>query len=169
MPQEIRTINLGGVNCYLLEGSGGYLLADTGFLNRRVTLDKKLADGGCRPGNLNLIVLTHGDEDHAGNAAYLRENYGARIAMHPADSPMVEQGDMQWGRKAHPDRYSPVFKITSVVSTLFIKSGKFETFKPDVSVEDGLDLAVYGFDARIINTPGHSKGSISVLTGGGVP
>jgi hypothetical protein len=40
----------------------------------------------------------NGDLDYAGNAAYLREEFGARIAMHHADSGMVERGDMFWNR-----------------------------------------------------------------------
>ena len=34
-------------------------------------------------------------------------------------------------------------------------------------LEEGQSLAEYGFDAEILYTPGHSKGSISVLTDGG--
>ncbi|MEJ2266556.1 MAG: MBL fold metallo-hydrolase, partial [Anaerolineales bacterium] len=40
----------------------------------------------------------------------------------------------------------------------------FEKFEPDLLLEEGQSLAEYGFDATIIYTPGHSKGSISVLT-----
>jgi glyoxylase-like metal-dependent hydrolase (beta-lactamase superfamily II) len=40
----------------------------------------------------------------------------------------------------------------------------FEPFTPDVSLEDGRDMTGYGWNARIIHTPGHSKGSISILT-----
>jgi glyoxylase-like metal-dependent hydrolase (beta-lactamase superfamily II) len=31
-------------------------------------------------------------------------------------------------------------------------------------VEDGDDLSGYGLDARVISIPGHSKGSIGILT-----
>jgi glyoxylase-like metal-dependent hydrolase (beta-lactamase superfamily II) len=34
-------------------------------------------------------------------------------------------------------------------------------------LEEGQNLAEYGFDAEILYTPGHSIGSISVLTGDG--
>ena len=37
---------------------------------------------GCKLGSLKLIVLTHGDFDHTGNAAYLRHKYAIKIAMH---------------------------------------------------------------------------------------
>ena len=40
-------------------------------------------------------------------------------------------------------------------------------FKPDVLVGDGDDLSQYGLDGRIVHIPGHSVGSIGVLTGDG--
>ena len=38
--QDIRTINLGGVNCYLINADRGYILIDTGFLSKRANLNK---------------------------------------------------------------------------------------------------------------------------------
>jgi len=75
MSIEIKTISLllpyklGGVNCYLIETDTGYILIDTGGSNRRTDLEKELESAGCQTGNLKLIVLTHGDFDHTGNAA----------------------------------------------------------------------------------------------------
>ena len=50
------------------------MLIDTGKPEKRADLVARLERAGCRPGDLRLIVLTHGDYDHAGNAAYLRES-----------------------------------------------------------------------------------------------
>jgi len=104
MTSAVKIINLGGVNCYLAKTDVGYILIDTGFLSKRAKLEQELAAAGCRPGNLNLIILTHGDTDHADNAAYLREKYGAKIALHPVEAPVVERGDMSCTRKAKPDK-----------------------------------------------------------------
>lgn len=163
MLQEIKTINFGGVNCYLVKTGDGYVLIDTGIPTKRTSLEKELASAGCQPGNLKLIVLTHGDYDHAGNAAYLREKYGTKIAMHNSDSGRVERGDWNWGLKAKPDKFPIIFRIVSV----FIRPGKFDTFKSDIYVEDGQGLSEYGFDAKILYLPGHTKGSIGLLTDSG--
>jgi len=40
MPQEIKTINLGGVNCHLVKTADGYILIDTGFPSKRAHLKK---------------------------------------------------------------------------------------------------------------------------------
>ena len=93
MPQEIRTINLGSVNCYLFKIGAKFLLVDTGPANRRFELDRELENAGCRPGDLNLILATHGDSDHVGNCAYLRKKYASPIALHRAEVDAVEQGE----------------------------------------------------------------------------
>ena len=100
MHQEIKAISLllpfrlGRVNCYLVKNDTGYVLIDTGSPNRRSYLENILQTSGCKPGHLTLIILTHGDFDHTGNAAYLRKKYSTRIAMHHDDSGMVELGNM---------------------------------------------------------------------------
>jgi len=167
MPLEIKPINLGGVNCYLLKAGEDYVLIDTGYSNKQAILEKRLKVLGCQPGNLKLIILTHGDTDHTGNSAYLREKFGAKIAMHADDSGMVESGDMSVNRKVKADKMSLIFRIISSVTPLFIKVGKFNVFKPDLAVDESFNLGTYGLDARVIHVPGHSKGSIGVLTAGG--
>ncbi|MCC7353221.1 MAG: MBL fold metallo-hydrolase [Anaerolineae bacterium] len=165
MPQEIKTIrlslpyNLGSVNCYLIKTGTGYILIDTGSSNQRArtSLEKELANAGCQPGNLRLIIITHGDFDHTGNAAYLRAKFGTQIAMHDDDAGMAERGDMFWNRK------SGNFVIKTVAPLLF-NFGKGQRFKPDISLKDGDDLSQYGLDAKVLCVPGHSKGSIGILT-----
>jgi hydroxyacylglutathione hydrolase len=160
MHAEIQTINLAGVNCYLVKTGVDYVLIDTGFKNKRADLEKELERAGCQPGNLKLIVITHGDFDHTGNGAYLREKYATKIAMHPDDAGMVEHGDMLWNRKSN--------LLTRILFSLpFFRLGGSDRFTPDILVEDGYDLSGYGYDAQILHIPGHSKGSIGVLSADG--
>ncbi len=150
---------MGYVNCYLLEADGGFVLVDTGGSNNRKALMQKLVSAGCKPGLLKLIVLTYGDFDHSGNAAYLRSVFGTQIAMHAGDASMGEAGDMFLNRK------KPNF-IIRVLIPLFTGFGKSERFSPDVMLQDGDALAGYGIEARVLSIPGHSKGSIGILTSG---
>ena len=164
MSSEIRTINLGGVNCYLAGSPEGFVLIDTGFSGRRALLLKELGAAGCTPGKLRLILVTHGDADHAGNAAYLREKFGAKIGMHADDAGMVERGDMGWNRKPKPDRMSLVMKVLNFLVGRAVKKGTFQKFTPDLAVDESFDLSQYGLDATVLHIPGHSKGSIGILT-----
>jgi glyoxylase-like metal-dependent hydrolase (beta-lactamase superfamily II) len=104
-----------------------------------------------------LIILTHGDFDHCGNAAHLHQAFGCPIAMHADDAGMVEHGDMFVNRK-------PPNALIRSLLPFFTGFGRAERFTPDVLLKDGADLMGYGLAARILETPGHSKGSISILT-----
>ena len=164
MSTEIRVITqkyLMTVNCYLVSTPSGYILIDTGLPKRRGDLVEELEAAGCEPGDLKLIVVTHGHLDHNGNTAYLRERYGVEIAMHSGDSAMAERGDMFVGMRG----------LTVAILRLLlplIGLSRYDSFRPDIVLEDGQDLSEYGFDARVVHVPGHSKGSIGVLTSDGI-
>src|SRR5665647_2425460 len=110
----IRTINAGS-NCFLVQAEGGFVLIDTGVAYKRAAVERELEKAGCRAGDLKLIVLTHGDSDHADNAAFLRKKYGAPIAMHPNDAGMVRRGDMSHSRKTKPDRITTMGRVIMLV------------------------------------------------------
>ena len=166
MSLQITTINLpfplkfSMVNCYLIKTEAGFYLVDTGMTNNRRSLEIELNRLGCYPGNLKLILLTHGDFDHTGSAVYLREKYGSQICMHAEDVGMLENGDMFYHRKFE-NRL-----IRSVMRT-FLPLKVENRGKPDVFLEDGASLFNYGLDATVYNTPGHSTGSVCILTSSG--
>lgn len=159
MDFEIIPVYLGRIvgNCYIIRTDAGFILIDTGRASRCIKLEKKLDSAGCKPGNLNLIILTHGDFDHTGNCAYLREKFGTKIAMHCGDSGMVERGDMFWNRKKGN------LLVRAIVNVIF----RIRKFEPDFTIDEGYDFSNYGLNARVLHLPGHSKGSIGILTAGG--
>jgi glyoxylase-like metal-dependent hydrolase (beta-lactamase superfamily II) len=166
-PLRLAGIKIGTVNSYLIKTETGYILIDTGFPRNRACLEKKLKEAGCRPGDLKLIVMTHGDGDHSGNGAYLREKYGAKIAIHSDESGVVENGDATLSRR-RPSFFRRVFnRIVLVLLSPLIRSGKFEPFSPDLTIDEGYDFSKFGFNAKVVHIPGHSKGSIGILTNDG--
>ena len=40
-------------------------------------------------------------------------------------------------------------------------------FKPDFTIDESFNLSILGLDAKVIHLPGHSKGSIGILTSNG--
>ncbi len=166
MPPPIKIITLalpyrlGSVNCYLVKTDAGYILIDTGSSNQRAVLEQELRNTGCQPGELKLIVLTHGDFDHTGNAAYLRGKFGAPLAMHPADFGMIERGDMFASR----GKSNPILKAIAPFLFRFDWSNRVT---PDIAVNEGYALSPYGLDAKVISIPGHSHGSIGILAASG--
>jgi len=161
---EIKPITLNyffGVNSHLIETETGCFLIDTGIKKRRGQLEREIQEAGCRPGDLRLIIITHGHIDHVGNAAYLRDRYGAKIAMHRGDSAMVESGDM-----FVDTRGGVVIGLAGALMKILGLSD-YERFTPDTYLEDNQDLSNYGLDATVIHTPGHSEGSICIHTAEG--
>ena len=155
MIEDIKPIILGGINCncYLLKTDKGFVLIDTGK-SKRKKLEQELVSEGCVPGNLDLIIITHGDFDHTGNCAYLREKYNTKIAMNQYDAGMVENNDMFWNRKTGN------IIIKKLINLFF----KIRKFKPDFYIDEDSDLSKYGLDVKVLYLPGHTKGSIGIPT-----
>ncbi len=160
MAEGTRVISLGFVNAYLLQAGDGYILIDTGIGQQWNRLESELLQAGCLPAKLKLVIVTHGDGDHAGNCAELQRKYAARIAMHAGDLPMVTTG-AALKRRAHTFLGKLILYLGALVA------GKFTCFQPDLLLEDGQDLSGYGLDGRVLYTPGHTPGSIAVLTADG--
>ena len=159
MAEEIQLMNLGFVNAYLLQAGDGYILVDTGIAQHWDRLEKELLKAGCLPSKLKLVAITHGDFDHTGNCARLQKKYKARIAMHEADADMVKSG-----KPLKRQTRGLMAKVFQLVGRLMGRRGGFETFQPDILLKDGQSLIEYGLAAQIIHTPGHTKGSIAILT-----
>jgi len=159
---QIQTIAFRGVNCYLIKTNSEFILVDSGFSNQRSNIESALDKAGVKPGNLRLILLTHGDFDHTGNCAYFRDKYQSKIAMHQEDQGMVEHGDLFYSRKGRNIIVRTLAKLILPIFRMNLK--KQDHFTPDINLKDGEDLSEYGFSAKVVHIPGHSKGSIAFLT-----
>lgn len=175
--QNIIRLNLGTVNCYLLPVQKGFILIDTGGYtfqgnptdNKRELLEKLLIENGCIPGKLRLVILTHGDVDHIANGKYLQDKYKVKIAIHKADTPLVSNLSVEKVLSNFKFN-SPFLSFMSLLMrSLIIKTtkrivGLYQEFQPDEFIDEDYDLSQYGLDARILYLPGHTNGSIGILT-----
>ena len=163
MNNEIRVIGLDFVNAFLVKAKDGFILIDTGMPQHWERLQAELTAAGCLPSKLKLVIITHGDRDHIGNCAELQEKYKAKIAMHEADAFMAENG-LFLKRKVR----TLAGRILILLSRLRRQKISLRKFKPDILLKDGQDLSEeYGFNGKVIHIPGHTKGSIGILTGEG--
>ena len=160
MEQQIIRINLGFVNAYLLQAADGFILLDTGIGDVWTRLESELLSLGCLPERLKLVILTHGDMDHAGNCKKLQQKYGVSIAVHQGDLGMVSTGIS----KSRSANTLAGRLMTWMAARMKDTSGCFE---PNLYLEDGQSLQEFGLDATVIHTPGHTPGSIAVLTAAG--
>jgi glyoxylase-like metal-dependent hydrolase (beta-lactamase superfamily II) len=159
MDDKIRIIELDFVNAFLVKAKDGFVLIDTGMPQHWERLEAELIATGCLPFKLKLVIITHGDRDHIGNCAKLQEKYKAKIAMHEADAFMAEDG-VFLKRKVR----TLAGRILILLSRLRRQKISLQKFKPDILLKDGQDLEEYGFNGKVIHIPGHTKGSIGILT-----
>ena len=148
----IKRIKGGTDNCYLITDGTKAILVDTAS---KQCLDQVIAE--CDKYEMKLIVLTHVHFDHAENAAELSKRYGVPVAIHPKDEELFESFDRQ------PLKSSGlVGRAVLGMSLKVLRNTPVE--RPDnlIFVGDGDDLSAYGFNARVIELPGHTLGSIGV-------
>jgi glyoxylase-like metal-dependent hydrolase (beta-lactamase superfamily II) len=80
---------------------------------------------------------------------------GIPVAVHPKDAFMLQQGIN--------GEIKPINFEARIVAAIVPNS--FEPSEPDILIEKEMDLNDFGVDARVVFTPGHTKGSVSVLCG----
>lgn len=139
-------------NCNVVENGSDAILVDTGSA---ISYDKVLEE--CSKYNMKLIVLTHVHFDHAENAAKLSKHFNIPVACHEADVELFESFDKQ-----PMESYGIVGKVVLDTSLKVLRNTKVEKPENLIFIKDGDDLSAYGFDAKIIGMPGHTKGSIGV-------
>ncbi|WP_037812562.1 MBL fold metallo-hydrolase [Streptomyces sp. NRRL S-1022] len=147
------------VTAYLLLGRRP-VVVDSGVPGSGRKVYEQVAEQGVDPDDISMIVVTHGHIDHFGGAAELSRLTGAPIAAHVGDL-----GQYTSGRVREP--YLPTGSLGRLLATLPPFHVRAEPFTPQVLVRGEMPLADYGIDARIVPTPGHTAGSVSVLTEAG--
>lgn len=87
------------------------------------------------------VIITHGHFDHVFSGALFKTETGAEVVMHPNDLPLLTE----------VPETARFFGIKAPVPP-----------SPDRLVREGDTIAVGGLDLRVLETPGHTPGSISL-------
>ncbi|MFF7442085.1 MBL fold metallo-hydrolase [Streptomyces sp. NPDC008122] len=147
------------VNAYLLLGRRP-VIVDAGTPGSAGTIRDHIVRHGVDPADVALIVITHGHIDHFGSAAELHRLTGAPLAGHVADLVPYRSGRVRLP-------YLPTGPMGRVMDRNKKLHVRAEPFDPHLLVEGETDLKDFGIEARIMPTPGHTAGSVSVLTDDG--
>ena len=158
--QEVFSVRSSFVNAFIVR-SERTIIIDTGLPGFGEKILARMEKLGIKPSDVSLILITHGHHDHYGSAAFLKEKTGAPVAIHKNDAEALRTG-------INPPLYpvGVMGRIMEVVSGM-IKTPKVQGMEPDILIEDEMDLAKFGIDGRVIPTPGHTAGCITVLLAGG--
>jgi hydroxyacylglutathione hydrolase len=125
-------------NCTLLGDAeaGEAIVIDPGDEVARI--HKRLTELGLK---LKQILVTHAHIDHVGGALKLKRLTGAPILLNENDLPLLKMMSMQAAWLGMP---TP------------------ETAPPDESLVDGMRVGLDRFPAKVLHTPGHTQGSVSL-------
>ena len=162
METKIHTLKFYINRCYIIRQKSTIMI-DGGPPGKVKNFEKYLTKHSINPKEINLIVITHGDFDHIGSAKEIKELTNAKIAIHEKDKINLEEGKFHW-----PPAANTKGQIIRSLSLPFFKIIRFPAVNADITLTDNeFPLYNFGIDGRIIHTPGHTAGSITVLLDSG--
>jgi glyoxylase-like metal-dependent hydrolase (beta-lactamase superfamily II) len=137
---------------YLLLDGDRAIVVDAAMPGRAGAVWRHLGRLGYEPEAVSEIWLTHGDIDHMGSVAALKERSGARVVVHRADAPLVDgTAARELGPLPLSGTYQGIFN--TAVRYLF----RYQPVEVDRPAEEGDTLGGW----QVIHTPGHTAGSAS--------
>ncbi|MFE2967419.1 MBL fold metallo-hydrolase [Streptomyces sp. NPDC059340] len=157
-----------GINFYLIEGTDGLILIDSGVPAHLEQLRGLLAGLGRSVADVRAVLLTHGHLDHTG-LAHTLQKAGAVIWIHERDAAILYDGPRSATRHAKPERSMLPYLLRRPSSLALpfqlARAGAFtapavqnaRVFDADQVLED-----VPGAPRAVV-LPGHTPGSAAYL------
>ncbi|MDE5992474.1 MAG: MBL fold metallo-hydrolase [Oscillospiraceae bacterium] len=157
--EEVNMITCGFGNCYVVRGKRGDILIDTCTKEYRNEIETWLHNY-----DIKMIVLTHGHNDHIGNAAYFSKLYGADIAMCVYDMKLAHDNGLH---KLYSIGAAGKILAAASMAPKTLRKSRAESFGIDIFLDDGMALGEdFGADCTAVKLDGHTKGSFGVLCDG---
>ena len=126
-----------------VETERGLLLFDVGPTGSLEGLEAGLADAGFGLEDVATVLLTHQDADHAGALAAVQERTDAAAVASERAAAVIAGREPPRGRDPEDDRYPPA--------------------RIDLELEAGATFRTLAGPARVVPTPGHTPGHLSVF------
>jgi glyoxylase-like metal-dependent hydrolase (beta-lactamase superfamily II) len=155
----IRTLRLGTCNAYLISGEKGFVLIDAGNRHKGGVFARHLESFGIAPKDIRLIIATHIHFDHIGSCMSIKTQTRAKVMVHQAERHLLEKGTV-----VIPPGLTPIHKAASFLGNRYFKNiFQFPPCPVDREISKKFSLEEFGIDGEIVPTPGHTKGSLSIL------
>ncbi len=134
-------------------------MVDGGAPKKAKEFVKATENKGINIRDIKLVILTHGHWDHIGSVKEIKELTGAKIAMHHLEKEWLEKS-----LKPMPPGVTTWGDILGKIITALLPLISIPAANVDVVIgNEGLLLDEFGIPGKVIHTPGHSSGSVSIL------
>lgn len=150
------------VACYLITGETGAVLFDTGVAETpAASIAPYCAAAGIPLETIRWAVVSHCDVDHmGGDAAFKRLVPGAALLAHQADARLI--GDVEAIIEERYREFRDEHGIDIDEGMMAWCREAAEAVPVDIRIDGATELDLGGRTVRLLPTPGHSHGSLSV-------
>jgi glyoxylase-like metal-dependent hydrolase (beta-lactamase superfamily II) len=149
----------GRSNAYLILHGNLHILVDTGTKRAFPKLLKAIGSLPLLNIGIDYLILTHTHFDHCRNAAELKKIYNCKVILGLKEKLFAETGILTL--PSGTNRFTKL--IVSLGKALPSKLFSFTPFVTDIPVENQYVFKEPGLNIQIIETPGHSPGSVSII------
>ncbi|HJV23389.1 MAG TPA: subclass B3 metallo-beta-lactamase [Holophagaceae bacterium] len=139
MAGPVAYVGTAELGCYLIRGSQGHILLNTGLADSPPLILASLKALGIDPKAIKVLLTNQAHFDHVGGLAELQRLTGAQVWATAADAPLLRDGGA-----SDPSGFT-----------------RFAPVKVDRVLADGERLTLGDLDLTVVETPGHSPGSAS--------
>lgn len=158
MEIKITPVRIRFDTIYIVQGDG-IILVDGGDPKLFAKFLKLVDGASVKPGEVRLIILTHGHWDHIGLVKEIKEFCRARVMMHKSDMHLLKDYP-----PSQPPGFTPWGKVIISFIEFYTRSLRIPVFDVDIPLgNEDFILDEFGIPGKVVHTPGHSPGSVSVV------
>jgi ribonuclease/clavin/mitogillin len=148
--ENLVTVTIRSTHYYLIDAGNGKLMVDTGWAGTLPALKSQLKRYDIDLAQIRFVMITHHHPDHAGLTQEIKQACQARLIILEKQIPFLENLKAFYGEVGI---YEP---IRVEESDLVLKSSNRDA------------LRQIGVQGEIIETPGHSDDSVSLVLDSGI-
>jgi len=123
-------------------------IIDSGVQDSYIHIYDYIEKNNRKISEIKTLIISHSHPDHIGSANRIKKDTGCKVIGHINEKDWIEDIDLQYKLRPVPGFYNLVKESVILDNTL---EGAEE-----LSLDNNINI-------QIINTPGHSKGSFSIL------
>lgn len=148
--ENLVTVTIRSTHYYLIETGQGFFMVDTGWAGALADLQRELKRLGVRLPDVRYVMITHSHPDHAGLTQEIKQAAGARLVILETQIPFLPA-------------LRGFYKGKDIYKPISVDPGDLVLGR-----ENRTDLKKIGVLGEIVETPGHSDDSVSLVLDSGM-